>query len=101
LFLFQTKVLLQEERKKKIHRGRNNSVSERKLREELEKKVWDSFSEAIFLKDLAQKLNVEIADVWEVILHMEEEGLVSFYNWQRKTVIYKKGREEPCLKNSN
>ena len=76
-------------------------MSEEKSLKELEKRVWDSFSEAIFLRDLAQRLEMEITDVWEAILHMEEEGLISFYNWQCKTVIYKKGREEPCLKNSS
>ncbi len=68
---------------------------------ELEEKIWGAFSEAIFLEDLARKLGAEIVDVWETILHMEEEGLVSFYNWQYKTVIYKKGSEEPCPENSN
>lgn len=76
-------------------------MSEEKPDVELKRKVWSSFSKVIFLEDLARKLEVEIADIWEIILHMEEEGLVSFYNWQNKTVIYKKGREEPCLKNSN
>ena len=76
-------------------------VYEEELLKELEKRIWGSFSEAIFLEDLARKLGAEIVDVWEIILHMEEEGLLSFYNWQYKTVIYKKGREEPCPENSN
>lgn len=57
---------------------------------DLKEKILQAFREAIFLSDLAERVGVDIVEVWKGVLELEKEGHISYFSWHGKTAIVKR-----------
>ncbi|MEN3202807.1 MAG: hypothetical protein ABDK87_03625 [Atribacterota bacterium] len=53
-------------------------------------RVYKAFDEVIFLQDLVDRVLLPLPVVWDAVLSLEKEGKITYFSWQRKTVIIKR-----------
>lgn len=54
-------------------------------------RVYEAFGEIIFLQDLVDRVLLPLPVVWDAVLSLEKEGKITYFSWQGKTVIIKRG----------